>query len=78
MERAITILGIVGILVIWGTDIFVTLWKLIASFLFIMPPLFKATQKKLAINFQSVTNISVPQITRIPTIPKIVIALSII
>ena len=32
MERAVIILGIVGILAIWGTDIFVTLWKLIGSF----------------------------------------------
>ena len=33
MERAVIILGIVGILAIWGTDIFVTIWQLVASFL---------------------------------------------
>ena len=32
MERAVIILGIVGVLAIWGTDIFVAIWHFIASF----------------------------------------------
>ena len=32
MERAVIILGIVGVLAIWGTDIFVAIWQFTASF----------------------------------------------